>query len=71
MEEYTELYRYKTDNSEKIILKDNTISVPLFIVESNYYFPLLGKITRSTYVNGDAVKAMMEVIKQYEEKKAN
>ena len=70
-EEYTEIYRSKCDNSEHIILKDNTISCPLFLIESNYYFPSLEKITRTAYVNGDAVKAMMEVVKRYEEKKAN
>jgi hypothetical protein len=70
-EEYTEIYRSKCDNSEHIIFKDNTISAPLFLVESIYYFPSMEKITRSAYVGGDAVKAMMEVVKQYEEAKAN
>lgn len=70
-EEYTEIYRYNGDHHESIIYVDNTISVPLFRIVTRYNFPSLEEINIVDYVNGYAVKAMMEVVKQYEEKTAN
>lgn len=69
--EYTEIYRYNGGTIEKVIYKDNTISPPLFKQEATYILPTGEKFTDVVYIDGDAVKAMMEVVKRYEEKKAN